>query len=411
MNAPDRRIGAHSRGLGIIADDLTGAMDTGVQFAKSGLETVVMLAEGEPPPAEMVVVSTDSRDIPPRDAYWRVRRAARLLADRAIYKKIDSTLRGNLGPELDGVMDELGLTHALVAPAFPANGRTTMGGYHLVHGVPLSASSFANDPLWPASESHLPTLLARQTARSVGHLPLATIEEGIEAVLEALSAQSAAVVAADATTADHLHTLAVAVARLEGWLPCGSAGLAGQWPRALGVERPAAELRWTAETAPALVVAGSRNSATAEQLRRAAAEGHLALLCPSGDGSDSAEVVARAAEELARQRSVAITTTFSTYREGETSTTAAALAAMAAELLARYRVAGLFLTGGDIARAVALRLGARALRALGEVQPGVPAGELVGGPHHGLRVVTKAGGFGDDRAIIDAVAFLKGESG
>lgn len=411
MNAPDRRIGAHGRGLGIIADDLTGAMDTGVQFAKSGLETVVMLGEGEPPPAEMVVVSTDSRDIPPRDAYWRARQAARLLADRAIYKKIDSTLRGNVGSELDGVMDELGLIHALVAPAFPANGRTTLGGYHLVHGIPLAESSFANDPLWPARESHLPTLLAKQTARPVAHLPIHIVEQGVESVVEALSAEGAPVVAADATTADHLRNLASALARLQGWLPCGSAGLAGQWPAALGVERQSAEPRWPAVEAPVLVVAGSRNNATAEQLRRAAANGDLVLICPSEDGSGRAEVVARAAGELEGGRSVAITTTFSAYREGKAIAAATALAEIAAELLARHRVAGLFLTGGDIARAVALRLGATALKALGEVQPGVAAGELMGGPLHGLRVVTKAGGFGDERAIIDAVAFLRGRSG
>ncbi|MHB1159801.1 MAG: four-carbon acid sugar kinase family protein, partial [Chloroflexota bacterium] len=108
--------------LGIVADDLTGAMDTGVQFAKEGLHTVVMLGEGALPEAEMVVISTDSRDEPADEAYRRAKEAGLRLAGRAIYKKLDSTLRGNLGPEIEGLLDGLGLGRALVAPAFPSSG-------------------------------------------------------------------------------------------------------------------------------------------------------------------------------------------------------------------------------------------------------------------------------------------------
>src|SRR5512133_2900134 len=149
--------------LGIIADDLTGAVDTGVQFARHGLETLVLLESVETPSSEVIVITTDSRDEPTVEAYRRARAAARVMGGRFVYKKIDSTVRGNVGAELDGLMDELAIPRALVAPAFPATGRTTLNGIHMVHGVPLAESSFAADPLWPATESHLPTLLARQT--------------------------------------------------------------------------------------------------------------------------------------------------------------------------------------------------------------------------------------------------------
>ncbi len=396
--------------LGIVADDLTGAMDTGVQFAKGGLHSVVMLGDGALPEADMVVISTDSRDIPAEEAYRRAREAGQRLQGRALYKKLDSTLRGNLGPEIEGLMDAVGLGRALVAPAFPSNGRTTVGGYHRVHGVLLSESGFAKDPLWPATESHLPTLLAKQTRRAVGYLPLATIERGERAVVQSLKAEGAPIVVADAESPDDLRTLALALAAMKGgWLPCGSAGLAEEWPRALGMERPTSLFQWSPDPRPALVLAGSRNRSTAEQLRRAAAEGYLEIVDLAPEGGDEAEVADRVARLLGRGAAVALTTTFSQFREGQVGAVAERLATVARLVMERHPVAGLFMTGGDIARATCRGLGATALQALGEVQAGVPAGLLVGGPCDGLRVVTKAGGFGDDRAIVQSIDCLRGK--
>ena len=397
--------------LGIVADDLTGAVDTGVQSAKAGLHTVVMLSDAELPPADVVVISTDSRDAPADVARDRAREAAQRLRDRTVYKKIDSTLRGNIGWELDGLLDGLGLGRALVAPAFPATGRTTVDGYHRVNGVLLSESPFARDPLWPASESHLPTLLGRQTPRSVGHLPLATVERGVEAVKEALQAEPAAIVVADAAEPRHLRTLARTLVQMENrLLPCGSAGLAEEWIAALGLEpRQKASPDWAPDTRPVLVLAGSRNEATALQLRRALQENALELAdLPSAEGSWTPESLDRAGLLLGRGSNVALAATFSEYREGQGTAVAIGLARAAKELLARSPVAGLFMTGGDVARAACRELGATALRALGEVQPGVPAGLLVGGPFDGLRVVTKAGGFGDDLTIVRSIHCLQG---
>ena len=396
--------------LGIVADDLTGAVDTGVQFARWGLHTLVMLENGPIPESEVVVVTTDSRDEPPEEAYRRTREAARLIAGRLPYKKIDSTLRGNLGPELDGLLDGLEMDRALVAPAFPATGRTTVDGIHMVHGIALAESPFARDPLWPATESHVPTLLARQTRRTVGHLPLEVVERGPEAVATALRDDPADIVVADATEVRHLRTLAFALGLVERrWLPCGCAGLAEEWPAALGCERPAGgPFRWPPDPRPALVVAGSRNRSTAQQLRQAA-EGGVLEIVELSPGGDTGEVLTRIKALLEAGRSVALTTTFSEYQEGRGKEAAEELAREAALALKQQPVAGVFMTGGDIARAVCRQLGAAALHAMGEVQPGVAMAELDGGIRDRLRVVTKAGGFGDERAILRSIACLRGE--
>ena len=126
--------------LGLIADDLTGACDTGAPFAVRGLRTLVLLAGGGDfdAPADLLVVSTDSRDDSPEVAGRKVRQACLALERRGaslFYKKLDSTLKGNLGPEIDAALAGGGHPFALVAPAFPAMGRTLVDGRLHVHAV------------------------------------------------------------------------------------------------------------------------------------------------------------------------------------------------------------------------------------------------------------------------------------
>ncbi len=397
--------------LGIIADDLTGAMDTAVQFAKQGLYAVVVLQTQALPPAEVIALSTDSRDRVAIEAYQRAKQAAERLSGCFVYQKMDSNLRGNIGAELDGVLDGLGWQRALVAPAFPTVGRITVDGYHYVEGVLLSESAFARDPQWPAKESHLPTVLARQTKRSVRHLPLSVVEQGERSVIRALSDEPAPIIAADATTQQHLRTLALALAHMEEkWLPCGSAGWAREWPQALGLAQPnRARFRWPLDGRPVLVVAGSRHPATARQLQRAAASCGLHLVCLS-PGEEWARVVeAEVILQLHRGHHVALTTAFSEHQRGKEKVVAEALAKTAKETLRRSSVAGLVLTGGDIAWALCQALDADAVELFDEIEAGVPAGVLRGGVADGLRIATKAGGFGDETAILRCIEFIQGK--
>lgn len=123
---------------------------------------------------------------------------------RLLAKRIDSTLRGNLGPELAAVLETLGSeSMAVVTGAYPASRRTTVKGYHYVGGVLLAETPVRNDPLSPVTESHVPTLLAAQTRLPIGELGLEQIRRGPAAVAAALRDQagrSIRLVAADAET-------------------------------------------------------------------------------------------------------------------------------------------------------------------------------------------------------------------
>jgi len=417
-----------AKNLGIIADDLTGALDTGVQFSKWGLTSLVALSDAPLPGVACVVVDTDSRAAPPEVAEERVRLATRRLGGRLVYKKIDSTLRGNVGLEIVAAMQELRVDKAVVAPAFPANGRTTIGGRLLVRGVPLHQTGLARDPRNAITESHIPTLLQGQIARAVGSVALDVVENGAAAVFEAISRCPESIVVVDVVEQKHLAAVAQAVARSEGrWLPVGSAGLAEELPLALdlvhGLPNPAVPIdgplsRQATSGQPILVVAGSRNEVTAAQIREVFAVLDLPVVEPdpqrlldTNEGQDEIKRVAETAGQcLAGANCVIITTCFAPRLARGSLDIAVALGQITSQVMSDRLVGGLFLTGGDIALQVCLALRAQALQPLTEVSPGLPVSLLNGGPWDGLRIITKAGGFGEKDAILTGIHYLKGES-
>ena len=395
--------------VALVADDLTGALDTAATWTRFGLRTIVMLGAASLPHTESVAMHTASRAATTTQAYRRAREAARPLRHRCVYKKVDSTLRGNIGAEIDGLLDGLGLQKALLAPALPAAGRTVEEGILRVHGVPLTETEFFHDAVCPARESCVPTLMARQTRRSVSHLPLEVIRQGEESIRRALQDCTTDLMVADAVEMGHLHALARAALHMpQPWLCCGSAGLGEGWIEALGFERSAKLLHWTPRAGPVLVVAGSRHPATARQLREAQAHRGLDLVCLSPkEEADGAEW-SHAWRILAEGRHMALTTTFSPYSPGEEVDAVIHLGQAAARVCANMGILGLILTGGDTADAVCGAMGMAAMQVVGEVQPGIPAARGIGGQGDGLRLVTKAGGFGHELALVQCIDFIQG---
>src|SRR4051795_5587820 len=140
--------------VGVVADDLTGAADGGVQLARAGYRTAVAF-HGAPiardgSGLDALVLDTDSRALATDSARARVRDAARAVAAAPIVlKKIDSTLRGHVGAEVAAALEASGRRVAIVAPAFPAAGRTTEGGVQRLDGEPVHRTRFAHDPVSP----------------------------------------------------------------------------------------------------------------------------------------------------------------------------------------------------------------------------------------------------------------------
>ncbi len=372
--------------VGIQADDLAGACDTGAPFAARGLETLVVVSDGDGPPAlpretaAVLVVDTESRAAPVEEARARARMAGSALkagSPRILYKKVDSTLRGHVAAEVDGMLDGSGLAVALLAPAFPAQRRTVIDGCLRVEDRPAGETAIARDPAFPRTGASVLALLAAGGVRPVMSLPLPTIRRGRDAVavgLHRFAGTGGRVLAADAETDADLAILAEAAGD-GATLLAGSAGLA----TALAARRGPARLDERAAPPirlrrPLVVVAGSAHPATRAQIERLGSRQGLEVIAPPSD---------RGADDPARRRE-----------------TAARLADAASARVERSRPGALLLTGGETAIKVLRALGASGLRLAGEFEPGVALGTLVGGPFDGLALVTKAGGFGDADTLV-----------
>ena len=403
--------------VGIVADDLTGAMDSSGYFASRGFSTVVILDPGFPSTADVLVINTNSRADDTNTASEKVRQTARSLVGRVVYKKIDSTLRGNIGAELEAAMEELDCEKAIVAPAFPSVGRTTVDGILLVNGVRVTETQFAHDPISPVKESHIPGLLEQSTKRQVGCVAVKDIDAGPEFLYRNISEMPQDIVVCDVTTQSHLTSIVQAAVLAEGhWLLCGSGGLARELhlflPKAPSVKRTKPE---SLLCGPALVVVGTRNKVAASQLLRARDELGLPILNVAVEHLNQEDVtsaeVRRIIEEadrfLGQGRSMVLSSTFSQYMPALKQSIPAVMAEVVAGILDSQKIAGLFLSGGDIAAAVCRKLSVSAILVHGEVEPGVPAGELIGGQGQGMRVVTKAGSFGTEAALVESMPYLE----
>lgn len=406
--------------VGIIADDLTGANATGIQLKRYHFRTASLTSLKWPvvdlAGYDCVCVNTESRALPPAKAYERVQIAARLILEHGgqpMAKRIDSTLRGNLGAELEAVLDVLGPgSIAVVTGAFPASGRTTVDGYHYVNGVPVAETAVRYDPLCPVTESHVPTLLAGQTRLPIGQLLLPVVRSGAEEVarvLRNLAGQGFRLVAADAETDADIHTLGIGMA-LSG-LQCIAAD-----PGPLTAAYVAAALARQRERV--LVVCGSVTPTTRIQMDHL--ERNLGAVLVAADaaalaaGGDVARTeIGRVLNALAalppKTTVIGVHTgeplALSDHRQAET--VAAGLAEIAAEALAHLPgIGGLYTTGGDVTLAVCRRLGVGAIDLVDEILPLAAAGRLLGGVRPGLPIVTKGGLVGGPDAATLCVRHL-----
>jgi uncharacterized protein YgbK (DUF1537 family) len=402
--------------IAVIADDLTGAMDTGARLAEAGLTTLLSLGSESLPPSDVLVVSTESRHLPRDQAASRAMQAVkrvRVISPEHspwVYKKIDSTLRGHPGVELAAIMDALEIGKALVAPAFPAQGRTTVDGTQLVDRVPVAETAFGDE----VPTSDVRALFSCDPGKGAGiqrpvqYVTLATVRRGHDAVSEILRRPGEAVVVADAATDSDLATLAQAAVGCGVRLLCGSAGLAGALADVL-------QLSSTVDThqsvlspiGPVLAVAGSPHPRTAEQVDVARQHGTIVVKPDEGfvrDASGGIQATAERITALLADKHDAILTTVG-LRMVDTSGQEIAdrLARTVWNVLDSVHAGGLVLTGGDVAMAVCTALDASAIWIRGEVLPGIPWGILEGGPFAGVPLVTKAGGFGDADSLVAAI--------
>ncbi len=228
--------------IGIIADDLTGANDTALQFHAKGCNTEILIDYKEVKKLRSnigaIAVSTESRNIDSQTAAAKTYEACVALRENFgvehFYKKIDSTLRGNVALEIIAALEATGKDAAIVAPAFIQEGRITIGGYQLVKGVPIERTEAARDPHVPIYESSIPNILKRQLDEAqkeqVGLVEHAIVTKGagpLTLKINELVAAGKKLIVCDAVSVTDIEQIVMAMRKCSyDVLPCGSAGLA-----------------------------------------------------------------------------------------------------------------------------------------------------------------------------------------
>ncbi|MCX6648407.1 MAG: four-carbon acid sugar kinase family protein, partial [Candidatus Bathyarchaeota archaeon] len=248
--------------IGVLADDLTGAFDTGVQFRSWGLSVEVLIGDVKDASklaCDVVVVDTESRLLNKEDAYWRVYHATEKLMQlgvERVYKKVDSTLRGNIGAELDAAMEASKAGFAFFAPAYPTYGRTTLSGKQLVDNSPVEKTEYVDE--LGAKTSEIAAIIGAQSKRRVGLVSQDVVEAGVDSIkarVEALKKDGVEVAVFDALTEKHLIDIARSIGDVK--LLVGSAGFASEVPPGLGMRNPK----------PILSVCGSTRRLSRTQVR------------------------------------------------------------------------------------------------------------------------------------------------
>ncbi|HEY4249948.1 MAG TPA: four-carbon acid sugar kinase family protein [Roseomonas sp.] len=399
----------------ILADDLTGAADTAIAFARAGWAASVAWGMAVPDDA-VLALDAGSRQLSARDAAARHR--ALLHAHRgshtARFKKIDSTLRGQPAAELAASLhvlrDQGHHAFALVAPAFPSQGRTTVDGRIRLHGHALEASAlWAHEHSYP--DADLRAVLEGEGLR-VHQAPLAGVRDApwLHRALHEAAADGADALICDAVTEADLAAIVHAARPMASrllWV--GSAGLAralaGAFP---GRGVPAAVPRLEG---PILTVVGSFADVSRAGARLLAADPailHLAIepavLRAGPDDAAWQAVATRAADAIGSGRDVlAVIAAAPDIRAAEAPLLAGRLAALLRP--AASGAGALVATGGETALALLDTCGITGLRMLEEVEPGVPVGLARGA--RAIPVITKAGAFGDAATLPRCLAHLR----
>ena len=410
----------HKNRVLILADDLTGANDTAIQFVKHGLSSLLVIHSALANPLffddyHVVSVNSNSRGMKARDAYNTVRRTIEQLGSGYfVYKKVDSVLRGNPGEELAAVMDALGIPLAIAAPSFPANRSVVRKG--ILYAGEKSDSDGVNAV----------KIFADGTGRKTENIPLGEIRQGSKAVIEFIKTHNdngTQVFVADAVIDEDLETVCEASVSLgKPHIVAGSAGLAYQCAVAKQFATAKSFAEFAGKTSgvsfekasalpSALVVAGTRQRETTAQiinLSRAFAVPVIkfkTFLVYEGRSEQAIdEAFNEASEHMKQNAPVCIVAADSLFEsagavndtEGNEISAAisAAIGILTGKLIDSFGFPLIIGTGGNTSLGICQQLGVDAIEPLAEISPGIPLGRIIGGSSDGRYIVTKSGRFG-----------------
>jgi uncharacterized protein YgbK (DUF1537 family) len=398
----------------IVADDFTGANDTGVQIRRRGIPVSVVFSNKLISGEDSCVLDTESRGLSSQNAFEKISaEASSIPFEKFAYvmKKVDSTLRGNMAAETKAIDTYFKSELIICAPALPDLGRTTVNKIHQLNGVPVSKTELARDPKNPVTEDNIHAILSSAFSEPVVHIGLDAVRSGN------IPLEGGRIFTFDAEANTDMQSIirsALSTGKRILWV-----GTAAMADNLLSVKNT---------IPPALAVVASLSSVSRGQVLYAETQGIQLVQVPMYDILEKkitqAEIVLKTVELLKSGKDTMLLSS-STYSAAEyqKSEKAAAGQGLSAEAMSAYTqkimgqlsaavlqevsVSGLFLAGGDTAMGFFDISGASGSSIITEIAIGIPMMHLRGGTHDGLKIVTKAGAFGKEDAIFYALRKLR----
>jgi len=384
--------------IGVIADDLTGALDTGVQFSKFGLISIIQLQPNPENDEDVIIINTNSRETSKEKAQERIRDAVLELKGRLLYKKIDSTLRGHLDAEITTILDQSAYTKATLCPAIIEENRMVIDTKLWVSGKLLHETPFAQDPTWPAQTSSIEDYFKEPITK----ISLTEVRSGKENLRKKINLSNERIIVPDSTEGSDLFKVAEVV-----WetniLPCGALAFARAWITKAGnnrlhhlpLEEPIED--------PILIVSGSLHPNTIQQIEILSNHHNCIDLVIPTRSLDIPKILKDIKEELQiSNKSIILKTPkekiknrqmIETLKNNQIKTAKA--------ILKSFQINAVIGCGGDTVSSLLSELNTEAIICHSEVTPGFPYGILRGGIGNNLPIYTKAGGFGTPQVLLD----------
>ena len=402
----------------ILADDLTGSIDTGVTLARIGVSTHIITDPNtsftaEPAGSNVFVVDTETRHLSPQkaaDVISQVLEKAEQFNFEIIYKKTDSALRGNIGAELGAMAKTCGGT-VHFAPSYPKLNRLTIDGFHYINGQPVRESAFGRDPFEPVRSDSVAEIIGEQD-----DIPVRVIKESSVFPIPENENQ---ILVYDATTDVRLDALAAHLFRYTSsgrLLMAGCAAFASHLGRFL--ERASdIESLWIPGSGELLAVSGSMNPITLQQIAAARSNGFA--YCPllheltAEDDGQFCRLADSILTMCAENRRVIVEIGGEDHLPlpGKDAVgNGLALARGGGRLIRKIFDNGfsgtISVTGGDTLRGIMDAVDIRDIQPVYEIEPGVVYAIVeINGQKRGM--ITKSGGFGSRNAFLHICDFLK----
>lgn len=398
----------------IVADDFTGANDTGVQLTKRGMKVKVVFKYDGFSDSISCVLDTETRNIEAKAAYDKTKKMIENINFsnyNYVVKKVDSTLRGNIAEEIKAIDEKYKSDLIIFMPALPDLNRITVNAIHYLNNIKITDTEIAKDPLKPVLEDNLVNILKKTFINeTIAHIDIEKIRSN------KFSFDDAHIYTVDAELNLDMKTVIYEALKTEKrilWI--GSAGIADNL---MSIEN---------KSKPSIGLVSSVSETTRNQIKFAEKNNIKLIKVPIYDvmiNKNSDIYIKRCLENLKEGNDIIILSSASYERSelgktvdicanegidrtGVNAIVQSVLGEIVETVLKSFNVSGIFITGGETAIGFFDRIQANGVEIIEEIATGIPMMKVTGGKFENLKVITKAGAFGREDSIYYGLKKLK----